>query len=195
MTPTPITFSKALPCTWEEYCSTNGRRTVGFPFLQSGCRKRGCNKRGCLQTRTNARKRKQTQTNADFRLSEKGPKTQVNAHKRAQTRANADKREQTQNQRITPPFTHPLLRQPNSRLRRQEGTAIRIGGRTAVQIGGVLQYCLRDQGGWGLCSSSESRTSNKAQKHFCCGLFLPMCHIKWWPYSPSLVGALAHLLS
>ena len=58
----------------------------------------------------------QTQTNADVRLSEKGPKTQVNVHKHEQTQATADKREQLQNQRITPPFTHPLLWQPNSLL-------------------------------------------------------------------------------
>ena len=38
---------------------------------------------------------------------------QENAGKRAQTQAKADKREQTTNQRLTPPFTHPLLRQPN----------------------------------------------------------------------------------
>ena len=40
----------------------------------------------------NADERAQTQTNADFRLSEKGPKTQVNARKREQTNANASKR-------------------------------------------------------------------------------------------------------
>ena len=32
------------------------------------------------------------------------PKKQANAGKRAQTRANADKREQPENQRVTPPF-------------------------------------------------------------------------------------------
>ena len=35
------------------------------------------------------------------------------------------------------------------RLGSQEGTAIQMGGRTAVQIGGVLQYFLRDQYGLG----------------------------------------------
>ena len=34
MTPTPNTFSKVLPYKWEAYCRTNGRCTVGFPFLQ-----------------------------------------------------------------------------------------------------------------------------------------------------------------
>ena len=57
-----------------------------------------------------AQTREQTQTNADFRLSEKGTE---NAGKRAQTRANADKREPTQNQRNTPPFTHPLYGGPS----------------------------------------------------------------------------------
>ena len=33
----------------------------------------------------------------------------------------------------------------SSWLRSQEGTAIQMGGRTAVQSGGVLQYFLRDQ--------------------------------------------------
>ena len=77
----------------------------------------GCNKRGCLQTQTDASKRAQTQTNADFRLSEKGPKTQVNARKRAQTRANARKRPQTRTNAKSKnftPFTHPLLRQPKN---------------------------------------------------------------------------------
>ena len=34
VTPTPSTFSKVLPYTWEAYCSTNGRCTVGFPVRQ-----------------------------------------------------------------------------------------------------------------------------------------------------------------
>ena len=72
----------------------------------SGCRKRGCNKRVCLQTQTKARKRAQkTQTNADFRLSERGRKrrqTRAKASKRRQTRTNAKSRNYT-------PFTHPLL--------------------------------------------------------------------------------------
>ena len=34
MTPTPSIFSKVLPYKLEAYCSTNGRCTVGFPFLQ-----------------------------------------------------------------------------------------------------------------------------------------------------------------
>ena len=72
-----------------------------------GRRKRGCNKEGVC----NANKCAHTKTNANFRLSERYP----NADKAAQTQANADKREQMQNQRITPPFTHPLLRQPKSR--------------------------------------------------------------------------------
>ena len=66
------------------------------------CRKRECNKGGVS-------KHVQTQTNADFGLSEKGNQ---NAGKRTQTQANADQREQTQNQRITPPFTHRFLQQP-----------------------------------------------------------------------------------
>ena len=50
----------------ENYC---------FRFqVNSVCRKRGCNKRGCLQMQTNANKPAQMQTNADFSLSEKGPK-------------------------------------------------------------------------------------------------------------------------
>ena len=49
---------------------------------------------GCLQT----------QTNADFRLSEKGPKTQVNERKREQTQTNANKRKIKE--------LHPLLRTP-----------------------------------------------------------------------------------
>ena len=34
VTPTPSIFPKVLPYKWEAYCSTNGRCTVGFPFLQ-----------------------------------------------------------------------------------------------------------------------------------------------------------------
>ena len=34
VTPTPSTFSEVLPYKWEAYCSTNGRCTVGFPFLE-----------------------------------------------------------------------------------------------------------------------------------------------------------------
>ena len=49
--------------------------------------------------------RAQTQTNADFRLSEKGPKTQVNASKRRQTRTNTKSKNYT-------PFYASLLRQP-----------------------------------------------------------------------------------
>ena len=30
----PSIFSKVLPYKWEAYCRTNGRCTVGFPFLQ-----------------------------------------------------------------------------------------------------------------------------------------------------------------
>ena len=67
-----------------------------------------CSKRGCLQTQTNERKRAQTGTKADVMLSEMGPKGRS-------TRANASKHEQTQHQRITPPFTHRLLWQANSR--------------------------------------------------------------------------------
>ena len=59
---------------------------------------------------TNANKRVQMQTNAAFRLPENGPER--NADKRAQTRANAGKREQTRNQGITPPFTHPFCGSP-----------------------------------------------------------------------------------
>ena len=55
------------------------------------CRKRGGH------TPTNANKRAQTQTSGSLKGAQ-------NADKRAQTRANADKREQTQNQRFTPPF-------------------------------------------------------------------------------------------
>ena len=47
------------------------------------------NERGCLQMQTNANRRAQTQTNADFRLFEKGPQ---NADKRAQTQTRANKR-------------------------------------------------------------------------------------------------------
>ena len=32
---TPSTFSKVLPYKWEEYCRTNGRSTVGFPFFKA----------------------------------------------------------------------------------------------------------------------------------------------------------------
>ena len=43
VTPTPSIFPKVLPykwggvlpCKWEAYCSTNGRRIAGFPFLRS----------------------------------------------------------------------------------------------------------------------------------------------------------------
>ena len=35
VTPTPSIFPKVLPYKWEAYCSTNGRRTAGFPFLRS----------------------------------------------------------------------------------------------------------------------------------------------------------------
>ena len=35
VTPTPSIFSKILPYKWGAYCSTNGRRTAGFPFLRS----------------------------------------------------------------------------------------------------------------------------------------------------------------
>ena len=40
---------------------------------------------------TNANERAQTQTNADLRLSDKGPETHVNASKREQTQTNATK--------------------------------------------------------------------------------------------------------
>ena len=59
-----------------------------------------------MQTRTNAHKRAQTQTNTDFRLSEKGPKTQVNApnaSKRRQLRTIAKSENYTPF--YTPPFT------------------------------------------------------------------------------------------
>ena len=72
--------------------------------IRSGCRKKGCNKRGCLQTQTKAHKCRQTQANADFKLSEKGPKTQIIARKRKQTQTNANKRKIEE--------LHPLLRTP-----------------------------------------------------------------------------------
>ena len=52
--------------------------------------KKGCKKKGgvCKRKRTRA----QTQTNADFRLSEKGPKTQVKARNREQPQTNMNKR-------------------------------------------------------------------------------------------------------
>ena len=64
-------------------------------------------------------KRKQTQISGTLKLS-KGPQN-------ADKRANAGKREQTQNQRITPPFTHPLLRQP------KKGQAVTNREKTLMQ--------------------------------------------------------------
>ena len=52
----------------------------------------------------NANKRTQTQTIADFRLCEMGPKTQTNAHKRKQMQTHANKRNIEE--------LHPLLRTP-----------------------------------------------------------------------------------
>ena len=51
----------------------------------------------------------QTQTNADFRLSEKGPTTQTNVHKREQTQTHADKREQKQINELYPLLAHPVM--------------------------------------------------------------------------------------
>ena len=60
-----------------------------------------------------------TQTNTDFRLSAKGPKTQVNACKRRQTRTNAQSKNYT-------PFYAPPLTQKNSRRLRDGETTIKI---------------------------------------------------------------------
>ena len=57
----------------------------------------------------NANERAQTQTNADFRLSEKGPKTQVNARKREQTETNANKRK---SKNYTPFYASPFFASP-----------------------------------------------------------------------------------
>ena len=77
--------------------------------VYQGAAKGGLRKGGVCK-RKRERKRAQTQTSADFRLPEKGPKTQVNAHnanKRRQTRTNAKSKNYT-------PFYAPLLviRQP-----------------------------------------------------------------------------------
>ena len=72
----------------------------------------------CKGVFANANERAQTQTSADFRRSEKGPKTRANASKRRQ-------REQTPILRFTPPFTHPPLRQPNARCEKKEHRACR----------------------------------------------------------------------
>ena len=59
---------------------------------------------------TNANERAQTWTNADFRLSEKEPKTQVNAHKREQTQPSANIRKIKELHAL---LRTPFLRQPN----------------------------------------------------------------------------------
>ena len=76
------------------------------PKERQGAAKGGVMKGGVYKrkrTQTNARKRRQTQMSCSKRR---------HAGKRAQMQTNADRREQTQNQRISPLFTHPLLRQP-----------------------------------------------------------------------------------
>ena len=96
---------------WERGLSKNKKKTEDpKKLLQKrkqflGCRKRGCNKRGVC-------KRKRTRANADKHRFQALWKGTESAGKRAQARANADKREESQNQRSAPPFTHPLLRQP-----------------------------------------------------------------------------------
>ena len=66
-------------------------------FFAQGAAKGGVIKGGVC-------KRKRTCANADKRTSQALRKGTQNEGKSAKTRANADKREQTQNQRIAPPF-------------------------------------------------------------------------------------------
>ena len=82
---------QASPQTHEDQSRRMLCRRAVLTFLL-GCRKKRCNKRGCLQTHTNANKGAQTQTNADLRLPDLGPKTRTNAHKPKETQTNADKR-------------------------------------------------------------------------------------------------------
>ena len=47
--------------------------------------------RWCFRAESSKRRLAQTQTNADFRLYERGPKMQINSHKREQTQTNVKK--------------------------------------------------------------------------------------------------------
>ena len=66
-----------MPETLTEFCWFSRAKRPELGQKRVRVRQKGCNKRGRLQTQANLNKRAQTQTNAEFRLSENGPKTQI----------------------------------------------------------------------------------------------------------------------